>query len=118
MVETDNEDVKRSDDEELLNMRYIKEEEERINTGIKNIRNSHDEMLLSLQYNIKRIDSYLSNSNLSNEDKAFFENQMDIYKSMQKDEEDKFEEIEGELRRQKKELDDKTEQEKETDYKE
>ncbi len=115
MVETANEAVKRSDDEELLNVRYKKEEEERINTGIKNIRNSHEEMLLSLQYNIKRIDSYLSNSNLSNEDKGFFENQMELYKSMQKDEEVKFEEIESELKKQKKELDDNTEQEKETD---
>ena len=40
---------------------------------------------------------------------------MELYKSMQKDEEVKFEEIESELKKQKKELDDNTEQEKETD---
>ena len=111
-IKTD--DTKSAEQNELIDFKKrMMEEEERINSGIKNIRNSHDEMLQHLQYNIKRIDSYLSNSNLSKEDKEFFSNQMDLFKTMQKAENDKFDEIEGELRKQKEELNDKLEQEQE-----
>ena len=116
MPEIKTDETKSAEQNELIDFeRKRMEEEERINSGIKNIRNSHDEMLQHLQYNIKRIDSYLSNSNLSKEDKEFFADQMDMFKSMQKAENDKFDEIEGELIKQKEELNGKFEQKQETE---
>lgn len=79
-------------------------EEEKIDNQITDLRKSLDEISFENQYYIKKIEGQLADDNLSNEDRAFFEEQRETYRKLQRDLEDRLSVAESMLKKAKNEL--------------
>lgn len=96
------ENVKEIEEEDSREKLAIEEEE--IDNQITDLRKSLDEISFENQYYIKKIEGQLADDNLSYEDRAFFEEQRETYRKLQRDLEDRLSVAESMLKKAKNEL--------------
>ena len=90
----------------------FEKKEEELNSSIKKIRESHEDMAFEFQYGIKRLNRYLELEYLAEKDRLFFQEQIDSIKEIQRKEDEKYEELDNSLTKQKRKLYDDYELEK------
>lgn len=88
-------------------------EEEKIDEELSDLRKTLDEISFENNYYIKRIDGQLANEYISTEDRAFFEEQRELYRKLHTNLEEKFFEAQIMLKKAQNDLYNQEYQEKE-----
>lgn len=90
----------------------IKEEQAKLESVYENIRQTtlmHDDLNMAFDRNNKHLMDILENKELSEEDRIFFEEQLEMVKKLRKKEGDDFEYYSGNLKKQRDSIEDKIE---------